>query len=102
MSLSSVVASIEISVFSAMVLMLNPLSMRGPVETANSQESHLDDMDWLAAEGLNQRLENAKFSEMTPDFTDLYIIHTQDKGREITIYCSATHCYKSLRKRYPA
>ena len=43
-----------------------------------------------------QLLESARFIERTPDFTDLYMIHTKDKGRKITIYCSASHCYKRV------
>lgn len=41
-----------------------------------------------------QQIHNATFMERTPDFTDLYIIQTPDKGRQITIYCNSSHCYK--------
>ncbi|WP_419811775.1 hypothetical protein [Bacterioplanoides sp.] len=43
---------------------------------------------------LSQQIHNARFMERTPEFTDLYIIQTPDKGRLITIYCNASHCYK--------
>ncbi|MAD45707.1 MAG: hypothetical protein CMI02_19515 [Oceanospirillaceae bacterium] len=39
-------------------------------------------------------IRNATFMEVTPEFTDLYIIETQDKGREIVIYCNSAYCYK--------
>ena len=39
-------------------------------------------------------IRNATFLEVTPEFTDLYIIETQDKGREILIYCNTAYCYK--------
>lgn len=72
--------------------------------TENSMDisSRIDPAYYTVSQHLSQRLENARFMETTPDFTDLYIIHTKDKGREITIYCSATHCYKRLRSHYPA
>jgi len=41
-----------------------------------------------------QQIHNATFMERTPDFTDLYVIQTPDKGRLITIYCNASYCYK--------
>lgn len=40
-------------------------------------------------------IRNATFLERTPEFTDLYIIKTWDKGRQITIYCNSAYCYKS-------
>ena len=39
-------------------------------------------------------IRNATFLERTPEFTDLYIIKTWDKGRQIVIYCNSTYCYK--------
>ena len=47
-----------------------------------------------SASGLAQQIHNATFMERTPEFTDLYIIQTPDKGRLITIYCNASYCYK--------
>jgi hypothetical protein len=38
---------------------------------------------------------SATFNDIFPGFDDLYVIKTQDKGREIIIYCNATHCYKN-------
>ena len=43
-----------------------------------------------------QLIRNATFMERTPEFTDLYIIHTHDKGRQIVIYCNASYCYKQI------
>ncbi|WP_430459760.1 hypothetical protein ACQUQU_11145 [Thalassolituus sp. LLYu03] len=40
-------------------------------------------------------IRNATFLERTPEFTDLYIIKTWDKGRQIVIYCNSAYCYKS-------
>ncbi|MAY14653.1 MULTISPECIES: hypothetical protein [Thalassolituus] len=39
-------------------------------------------------------IRNATFMEKTPEFTDLYIIQTSDKGRQIVIYCNSAYCYK--------
>lgn len=39
-------------------------------------------------------IRNATFLERTPEFTDLYIIKTWDKGRHIVIYCNSAYCYK--------
>lgn len=39
-------------------------------------------------------IRNATFLERTPEFTDLYIIQTSDKGRQIVIYCNSEYCYK--------
>ncbi len=39
-------------------------------------------------------IRNATFLEKTPEFTDLYIIQTSDKGRQIVIYCNSAYCYK--------
>jgi hypothetical protein len=38
---------------------------------------------------------SAAFNEISPAFDDLYVIKTQDKGREIIIYCNTTYCYKN-------
>jgi hypothetical protein len=47
-------------------------------------------------ENTAQLIRNATFIERTPEFTDLYIIHTHDKGRQIVIYCNASYCYKQV------
>ena len=44
---------------------------------------------------LTQAVQDASLFERTREFTDLYIIHTQDKGRQIIIFCGAQSCYKS-------
>ena len=57
--------------------------------------SGTDTAQQTASNGLiAQQIHNATFMERTPDFTDLYIIQTPDKGRLITIYCNASYCYK--------
>ncbi|GGY39793.1 hypothetical protein GCM10011297_11360 [Bacterioplanes sanyensis] len=42
-----------------------------------------------------QTVQDASLFDRTHDFTDLYIIHTRDKERNITIHCSAHSCYKN-------
>lgn len=39
-------------------------------------------------------IRNATFMERSPNFTDLYLIQTSDKGRRILIYCNSVSCYK--------
>jgi len=45
---------------------------------------------WLASQ-----IYSAAFNDISPSFDDLYVIKTQDKGREIVIYCNTTYCYKN-------
>ncbi len=45
---------------------------------------------WLASQ-----IYSAAFNDISPRFDDLYVIKTQDKGREIIIYCNTTYCYKN-------
>lgn len=72
-----------------MKLILSSLMLAGSVLTGS--EALQSD----ASHGLiSQQIHNATFMERTPDFTDLYIIQTPDKGRLITIYCNASYCYK--------
>ena len=44
---------------------------------------------------LASQIYSAAFNDVSPGFDDLYIIKTQDKGREIIIYCNTTYCYKN-------
>lgn len=44
---------------------------------------------------LASQIYSAAFNDISPGFDDLYVIKTQDKGREIVIYCNATYCYKN-------
>ncbi|ASP40561.1 hypothetical protein CHH28_18645 [Bacterioplanes sanyensis] len=44
---------------------------------------------------LAQTVQDASLLERTREFTDLYLIHTRDKGRNIIIYCGSHSCYKS-------
>lgn len=44
---------------------------------------------------LASQIYSAAFNDITPGFDDLYVIKTQDKGREIIIYCNVTYCYKN-------
>jgi ABC-type sugar transport system permease subunit len=39
---------------------------------------------------LASQIYSAAFNDISPGFDDLYVIKTQDKGREIIIYCNAT------------
>lgn len=45
---------------------------------------------WLASQ-----VYSAAFNDVSPGFDDLYIIKTQDKDREIVIYCNTNYCYKN-------
>jgi hypothetical protein len=44
---------------------------------------------------LASQIYSAAFNDISPSFDDLYVIKTQDKGREIIIYCNTTYCYKN-------
>jgi hypothetical protein len=44
---------------------------------------------------LTSQIYSAAFNDISPGFDDLYVIKTQDKGREIIIYCNVTYCYKN-------
>lgn len=72
-----------------MKLILSSLILAGSV-LAGTDAFQSDTSDHL----ISQQIHNATFIERTPDFTDLYIIQTPDKGRLITIYCNASYCYK--------
>lgn len=39
-------------------------------------------------------IRDATVLESTPNFTDLYIIQIQSKGKSVLIYCNLTSCYK--------
>lgn len=43
---------------------------------------------------LASMIRNATYIERTPEFTDLYMIQTRDKGRQIVIYCNSAFCYR--------
>ena len=45
---------------------------------------------WLSASVIR----DATVLESTPNFTDLYIIQIQSKGKPVLIYCNLTSCYK--------
>lgn len=55
-----------------------------------SVDNHLSSSELLASE-----IYSAAFNDVSPGFDDLYVIKTQDKGREIVIYCNANYCYKN-------
>jgi hypothetical protein len=44
---------------------------------------------------LASQIYSAAFNDISPGYDDLYVIKTQDKGREIVIYCNTTYCYKN-------
>lgn len=37
---------------------------------------------------------DATFMDITPDFTDLYMIMTRDKAQPVTIYCNSRSCHR--------
>ena len=43
---------------------------------------------------LAQQVTNTLFSEATPDFNDMYMIRSEDKVRQIRVYCNPSSCYK--------
>lgn len=43
-------------------------------------------------------IRDATVLEYTPDFTDLYIIQIQYKGKSVRIYCNSSSCYKQRNK----
>lgn len=49
----------------------------------------------LFANQISSQIYSAAFNDVSPGFDDLYIIKTQDKGREIIIYCNTNYCYKN-------
>lgn len=59
--------------------------------------SSIDKVDnrYQASQILASQIYSAAFNDISPGFDDLYIIKTQDKGREIIIYCNTTYCYKN-------
>lgn len=58
--------------------------------TFDSSVSRLSQQQWLASQ-----VYSAAFNDVSPRFDDLYIIRTQDKDREIVIYCNSNYCYKN-------
>jgi hypothetical protein len=50
---------------------------------------------YRASQMLASQIYSAAFNNISSRFDDLYIIKTQDKGREIIIYCNTTYCYKN-------
>ena len=57
----------------------------------NQSSSHrFVNQAWLASQ-----IYSTAFNDVSPGFDDLYVIKTQDKGREIVIYCNTTYCYKN-------
>lgn len=76
-----------ITAFSFAIITSLTVAQLGPMGslTSNSSSSLL-----LASE-----IYSAAFNDVSPGFDDLYVIKTQDKGREIVIYCNANYCYKN-------
>lgn len=60
------------------------------VTTADSLDAYPSTSHLLASQ-----IYSAAFNDVSPGFDDLYVIKTQDKGREIVIYCNTTYCYKN-------
>jgi hypothetical protein len=60
------------------------------ISAADSVSTQFDPSKILASQ-----IYSAAFNDVSPGFDDLYVIKTQDKGREIIIYCNVTYCYKN-------
>jgi hypothetical protein len=60
------------------------------ISAADSVTTQFDPSRILASQ-----IYSAAFNDVSPGFDDLYIIKTQDKGREIIIYCNVNYCYKN-------
>ena len=63
---------------------------KGPLWTGKQPNLLLSNQQWLASQ-----IYSAAFNDISPGFDDLYIIKTQDKDREIVIYCNTNYCYKN-------
>jgi hypothetical protein len=61
-----------------------------PYDSSKNNLSRVDSSQLLASQ-----IYSAAFNDISPGFDDLYVIKTQDKGREIIIYCNTTYCYKN-------
>ncbi|MFT4765740.1 MAG: hypothetical protein ACI9OH_002854 [Oleispira sp.] len=61
-----------------------------PFDVSTANLTPVASSQWLASE-----IYSAAFNDISPGFDDLYVIKTQDKGREIIIYCNTTYCYKN-------
>ncbi|NRA25078.1 MAG: hypothetical protein HRU08_11525 [Oleispira sp.] len=55
----------------------------------------LVDNRYKLSQMLASQIYSAAFNDISSRFDDLYIIKTQDKGREIIIYCNTNYCYKN-------
>ncbi len=58
------------------------------------QTAYTDNAREYSAPLLAQQVTNTLFSETTPDFNDMYMIRSEDKVRQIRVYCNPTSCYK--------
>ena len=58
------------------------------------QIAYTDNAREYSAPLLAQQVTNTLFSETTPDFNDMYMIRSEDKVRQIRVYCNPTSCYK--------
>jgi hypothetical protein len=65
-------------------------SSEATVSSLDSKTLYLHSFRLLASQ-----IYSAAFNDVSPGFDDLYIIKTQDKGREIIIYCNTNYCYKN-------
>lgn len=65
------------------------------VVTGLTSNSHTFNKGLSAHQLLASQIYSAAFNDISPGYDDLYVIKTQDKGREIVIYCNTTYCYKN-------
>jgi NADH:ubiquinone oxidoreductase subunit E len=63
--------------------------------TAQVSDGYFSNETLLNQQWLASQVYSAAFNDVSPGFDDLYVIKTQDKGREIVIYCNTTYCYKN-------
>jgi hypothetical protein len=77
----------------AMIISLAIYSADSMVTTYDASENNLSRVG--LSQLLASQIYSAAFNDISPAFDDLYVIKTQDKGREIIIYCNTTYCYKN-------
>ncbi|HBS42281.1 MAG TPA: hypothetical protein DEA26_06350 [Oceanospirillales bacterium] len=60
----------------------------------NSSTGFMGGTHNLPHNALAAQVINTLFSEATPDFNDMYMIRSEDKVRQIRVYCNPSACYK--------
>lgn len=83
---------IETSFLSAVMTSVLIFTVQASAEDLSKQHS---DKLFLNQQWLASQIYSAAFNDISPGYDDLYVIKTQDKGREIIIYCNTMYCYKN-------